>query len=44
MSELIRQEPEEEEVVCPKCNGTGYNKWGDTCYYCGGEGIIYEED
>ena len=28
---------------CPACNGTGQNKWGDSCNECHGEGVIYEE-
>ena len=35
---------EEEGWRCERCDGTGYNKWGDVCLDCGGGGIIYDDE
>ena len=32
------------EGVCEVCDGTGYDKFGEPCNYCGGEGVIYDDE
>ena len=34
----------DDEYECEACEGTGYNKWGDVCLGCGGEGVIYDDE
>lgn len=36
---------EDNESICPGCNGSGEGQYdGTTCSTCGGSGVVYEGD